>query len=368
MKTFYSYSPLLTMATALLFQTPAAIAQSSDEEDLASIYGDKSTVSIATGSQQPLRRAPSVTTVITAEDIAAIGATDLDDVMETVPGMHVSRSVMYTPLYIMRGIGTNPNDSRMLMLQNGIPVTTMFLGDKGQNWGGLPLENIARIEIIRGPGSALYGADAFAGAINIITKTAADISGTEFGVRGGTFNTWDGWVQHGGKLGAVDVAAYLRVGSTDGAHDIITADAQTKRDAVFHTQASLAPGPIHTGRDALDGSLDLSYDKWRLRTGYKLRDNLGVGAGVAFALDPKGLHKSERLNSDLSWTDTQVAKDWGMGVTASYLHYSETLASNYQLSPPGTVFPTGAFPDGMIGDPLLSRPIPVLWVITCASA
>ena len=73
--------------------------QLSEEDELALVYGDKSSVSIATGSAQPLRRAPAVATVITAEDIAAMGANDLDQVLETVPGMHVSRSAInYEPL------------------------------------------------------------------------------------------------------------------------------------------------------------------------------------------------------------------------------------------------------------------------------
>ena len=51
---------------------------------------------IATGAKQPIARAPSVATVITAEDIAAIGAADIDEVLETVPGLHVSRSPLAT--------------------------------------------------------------------------------------------------------------------------------------------------------------------------------------------------------------------------------------------------------------------------------
>jgi iron complex outermembrane receptor protein len=77
------------------------------------------------------------------------------------------------------------------MLVNGLPVTTSFAGNRGNVWGGLPIENVARIEVIRGPGSALYGADAFAGVINIITKTAADINGSQFGVRAGSFGSGD---------------------------------------------------------------------------------------------------------------------------------------------------------------------------------
>ena len=334
-----------------LMYAAGAFAQSGEEDELALIYGDKSNISIATGSKQPLRRAPSVASVITAEDIAAMGATDLDEVLETVPGMHVSHSALsYTPLYVIRGI-YSPNNPQTLMLLNGIPTTTMLTGSKGNAWGGFPLENVARIEIIRGPGSALYGADAYAGVINIITKTAADTPGTQFGARAGSFNTRDAWIQHGGKWGAVDVAASLRVGGTDGFKQTIAADAQSRLDSIFGTAASLAPGTINVGHDAVDGGLDLAYDKWRLNVGYKLRDNLQLGAGVASALDPVGLEKSERITTDLSWTSPNMSQNWGLGFSANLQQYNDTIGTPLVIYPAGATFPTGVFPNGMIGAP-----------------
>jgi iron complex outermembrane receptor protein len=329
----------------------AAGAADNDEEELALVYGDKSTISIATGSQQPLRRAPSVATVITAEDIAAIGATDLDEVLETVPGLHVARSaITFAPLYVVRGIFSQ-NNPQILMLQNGVPMTTMFQGNKGGVWGGLPVENIARIEIIRGPGSALYGADAYSGVINIITKSAADVQGTVFGVRGGSFKSREAWVQHGGSYGGFNIAAYVRVGSTDGEHETIGADAQSRNDKFFGTAVTRAPGPVNTGHDAVDANFDAEHDKWRFRVNYKLRDNVGTGAGIASALDPNGLARSERITADLSWTDPHFAQNWTVGAMASYLHYADTVASNFILFPAGAHFPTGTFADGMIGAP-----------------
>ena len=328
-------------------------APGQEEEELALVYGDKSFVSIATGSQQPLSRAPAVATVITAEDIAAIGAANLDEVLETVPGLHVSRaSIRYMPMYVIRGIGGgNQTNPQVLMLQNGIPMTTMYNGDRGSAWVGLPVENIARIEIIRGPGSALYGADAYAGVINIITKTAADTPGTAVGIRGGSFNTWDTWVQHGGKWGAADVAAYVRIGSTDGVKEVISADAQTRNDKLFGTRASLAPGPVNTGYDAVDASLNLTYDKWRLRAGYKLRDDLQTGAGISSSLDPNSMGRAENVTGDLSWNDLQFAQDWSVGATASMLYYTFTYPTNVQLLPPGARVGATSFPDGLIGGP-----------------
>ncbi|MBI2307305.1 MAG: TonB-dependent receptor [Rhodocyclales bacterium] len=318
-----------------------------DDEELALAYGDKSFVTIATGSRVSVHRAPAVATVITAEDIAAIGATDLDEVLETVPGLHVSRSTtMNNPIYVIRGIHRNTNP-QVLMLENGIPMSSVFSGDRGDVWGGMPLENIARIEVIRGPGSAAYGADAFAGVINIITKTAAEIGGTEMGVRAGSFKTGDAWMLHGGTIGPIEVAAYFRAGTTDGHDRKLRADGQTGWDNIFATSASHAPGSMNTGRRAIDGQLDLAYDKWRFRAGYKQRDHVGAGTGIAQALDPSGKSFSERVTTDLTYHDRDFARDWDVTVQGSFMHYKVT--SDLTLFPAGAF--GGAFADGMIGNP-----------------
>ncbi len=330
---------LLVVLLTAAWATGAHAASQSEEEELALAYGDKSFVTIASGTRQPIARAPSVATVVTAEDIAAIGAADLDEVLETVPGLHVARSpINYNPVYTIRGISTQYNP-QVLMLVNSIPITGVYVGDRSIIWGGMPVENIARIEVIRGPGSALYGADAFSGVINIITKTAADISGTQFGLRAGSFNSRDAWLQHGGAWGGFDAAAYLRVGTTDGQRQIIAAD------VLSATPFSLAPGPVNLARDAIDGRIDLARDKWRLRAGYQQRNNVGTGAGVASALDPQGKNFGERISTDLTYQDANFVPDLDVTAQASYFHITEK--SDLTLYPPG--FP--GFPNGVIGNP-----------------
>lgn len=341
----------LALATVCSVLPAAAQAAPTEEDELAQVYGAKAAISIAIGSSQPLRRAPAVATVITAEDIRAMGASELDEVLETVPGMHVAKSpLVYESLYVTRGI-FSLNNPQILFLQNGVPLSTVLTGSRGFIWSRVPLEHIARIEIIRGPGSALYGADAFSGVVNIITKGAHETPGTQIGARAGSFKTRDAWIQHAGALGPLEVAAYVRIGATDGIREIISADAQTARDKTFGTHASLAPGPVNNAADAFDAHFDLRLDKWRMRTGYMLRDNVGTGAGVGSALDPVGKMKAERVMADLSWTDPQVADDWGVGVMLSGLQYKQRILTDLRLAPPGTRFPTGLFPDGFIGHP-----------------
>ena len=223
----------IALICALLGIAPLGCYALDESDELALAYGDKDTVRIATGARQSLRSAPAVATVITAEDIANMGATDLDEVLETVPGIHVSHSANgYTPLYVIRGIYSQLNP-QTLVLQDGIPLTTLQQGNRGSFWGGYPVENIARIEIIRGPGSALYGSDAYAGVIDIITKSTADVSGAQAGVRAGSFGTQDVWARQVGKAGAVDLTAFVYLGDTDGFKEIVSADAQTRNDKLF---------------------------------------------------------------------------------------------------------------------------------------
>jgi len=321
----------------------ALASPSAEEDELALAYGDNSTVSIATGSKQTLRRAPAVATVITSRDIEAMGATDLDQVLESVPGLHVSMSnVLMKPLYGFRGILTRQNP-QVLMLVNGIPITNVFLGDRSLVWGGMPLENVARIEVIRGPGSALYGADAFSGVINVITKTSADIKGTEYGVRAGSFNSKDAWIQHGGELGALDAAFYLRAGNTDGSKGIIQQDA-----AFFAPAASLAPGAVNNERKALDARADLALDAWRFRAAYQQRE-LGIGGGLAGSLDPNVRVPESRLYLDLNYEQANWAPNWDVSGVVGYFDVQEKPATPYF-----TLFPAGAipgFPSGMLANP-----------------
>lgn len=337
------------LAVALSMAFGSAAAQSTDEEELAMSYGDGALVSIATGSEQPLARVPAVASVITAQDIAAMGATDLDQVLESVAGLHVLLwSAPLNPIYAFRGIVSSYN-TQVLMLVNGLPITSSFIGNRGQAWGGMPLENIARIEVIRGPGSALYGADAFSGVINVITKSARAINGLEAGVRLGSFHNRDAYVQYGGAVGPVQTALYLRAGRTDSQHGVVEKDVQSGLDGLFGTNVSKAPGRINAARETADARVELAYDEWRLRLSAQDR-KVGIGAGLADALDPEGAVPETRVYADLSYAKDNWQPNWDVSATAGTYELRERVAS------PGLkLFPAGAFngvyPDGVIGNP-----------------
>jgi len=341
------------LSVLILFFLLPLYAIGEEHSDLADLFGDEEFISIATGIAQPLSKAPSVASVITAKEIAQIGAIDIDEILETVPGLHVSRNLGYSPVYSFRGIHASTNP-QVLMLINGIPLTNLFHGDRNLVWGGMPVEAVSRIEIIRGPGSAIYGADAFAGVINIITKSSSEVTGTSAGVRYGTSNSKDFWLQTGGTIGGLGYAAIIEGRKTDGSHEKIDADAQTLLDSLSPTNASLAPGSINREHEALDTRIELTYDKFTFHAGTQIRKNGGLGAGVAQALDPQGRVASKRYNADLNYENTNFTNTTGVKATLSYLQTSQEVDDDLILFPPGsTGSPFNPFPyaDGIIGNP-----------------
>jgi outer membrane receptor protein involved in Fe transport len=349
---------------ALLALLPAvALAQPSpEEEELAELYGGEEFVRIATGVAQPVSKAPAVASIITADEIRALGATDIDEVLETVPGLHVARSALgYNPIYVFRGIYSDVNP-QVLMLVNGIPLTNLYVGDRSTAWGGMPVEAISRIEVVRGPGSAVYGADAFAGVINIVTKSPEEIQGLSLGARAGSFDTQAGWLQYGGRRGELSYGAVIEAHRTDGQRERIAADAQSFLDAVSGTGASLAPGAVNLHRENLDARMELAYQNLRFRSGAQIRRDGGLGVGVAQALDPAGAVGSDRFNADLTYDNPTLTDHLGLKLQGSTLFTSQEVDEDLRLFPPGSrgpfFTPLGApifppFPDGIIGNPEL---------------
>jgi outer membrane receptor for ferrienterochelin and colicin len=231
-----------------------AFAESSlnSDVDFAGFYGDEDYVSIATGTTQPIAKAPAVASVITASQIRAMGARDIDQVLESVPGLHISLNAIYNPEYLFRGISSDFNP-QVLMLINGIPITNLFQGDRNLVWGGMPVEAISRIEVIRGPGSALYGADAFAGVINIVTKTPGEVKQNSAGVRVGSFDTTDVWFTAAGEKGELAYMGSVEFTQSDGSDAHINSDAQSLLDFITGTAVSNAPGSVNLSSENVQG-------------------------------------------------------------------------------------------------------------------
>lgn len=148
-----------------------------EEIDLEALFNTQ--VEVATKHAQTLAEAPAVVDVITAGDLRERGYTSVAEALRALPGFYIVDDNLMPNLGV-RGIPSGQRAwSRIVKVMiDGTPVpylpeATNFLGPEL-----VPLKLIKRIEIIRGPGSALYGADAFLGVINIVTKRGDDIAGT----------------------------------------------------------------------------------------------------------------------------------------------------------------------------------------------
>ena len=295
-------------------------------------------VTIATGTPTMVSQSAAVTSVITAEQIKSMGATDLHEVLETVPGVHASLQGLSGDYhYSVRGI-QNATNSQVLVLLNGTRVTSAYRGTLMIGLE-LPIEAIQQIEVIRGPGSALYGADAFAGVINIITKKAKDIDGTIVGGRVGDHDTQSGWGQHGAQWAGWDVATSLQYQHAGGdSGRVIKTDSQTALDNVFGTNASHAPGALNTQYEKLNGHLNLQRKHWDIGF-WAFNTENGLRAGAAGALDPKGVVDGEQYVGDVRFSTEDWLDDWEFVAHGSYLH--NDLQAKFRPFPDNSVLPIG---------------------------
>jgi iron complex outermembrane receptor protein len=163
-------------------------------EDLMNIK-----VTSVSKKEQKMSQAAAAIFVITQEDIHRSGATNIPDLLRIVPGLDVSQINVNNWAISARGFNRQ-FENKLLVLIDGRAVYTPL--DGGVNWDtqDVPLEDIDRIEVIRGPGATLWGANAVNGVINIMTRKAADTQGGLITGGGGTEGQVLGTAQYGGTL------------------------------------------------------------------------------------------------------------------------------------------------------------------------
>ena len=168
----------------------------------------------ATRVPTPTEEVGSSITVITAKDIEAKGYTTVKDVLKGTPGLDVvscGGPGQMTSVF-MRGA----NSYHTLVLIDGVEMNDPTGMNRGFNFSNLTVDNIERIEILRGPQSPLYGADAMGGVINIITKKGEGKPKFYLGSEGGSYDTWREFA--GASMGSerVNVSLEASHNSSDG--------------------------------------------------------------------------------------------------------------------------------------------------------
>jgi len=285
-------------------------------EDLAQMK-----VNISTNTKQVLSNAPSVVSVITAEDIKNTGATNLTEILQSVPGVYTKTNLFGArPTVTFRGAEA----PHTLLMVNGIPMRDLMWNPEIFS-RGLPTSMIERVEIIRGPGSALYGSDASAGVINIITKTAVGVDKYEAGIRAGSFNMKEGWVQHGGSWNDFDFSYTAELMHTDGYNPYIARD------------AGGASGNAQFGYDNADLRFSLGSGNWRLLADYMQKNNVHTGLTGGAVLDSVTNGKSSRFNLQQLYSNEAFTKDWGLNAELHYMQLGYSSGDGFQERPPGYI-------------------------------
>lgn len=311
------------------------LAKVTTEKELLMFFDEKDLIT-ATKRATPLRKAPAIATIVTAEEIRNMGARNLIDVLKMVPGFGISTNEFGISMVEVRGIRTATSEKILVMI-DGHSLNKNFTGSALYNVAGLlPVENIKQVEIVRGPGSALYGNSAFMATVNIITRDADEIDGFEVKAGGGNFNTYKGNITGGKTIGdKFGVSGSLDYYKTRGDNPYIERDvlgASGRADMQFRQ---------------LDSFLKVNYGDLSFRGGYmNKRQHSYIGLGYALVDD--AYDQLENYWGELAYAK-RLAEGLAANIKVRYDHYSQ--------DPYARILPNGAYgiyPDGMIGKPLVN--------------
>lgn len=165
-----------------------------------------------------LNQSPAAISVITQEDIRRSGLTTLPELLRTVPGMDVARIDSHEWAVSSRGFN-GEFGNKLLVLIDGRTIYTPASGGVFWNAQDVVLEDLDRIEVIRGPGATLWGANAVNGVINITTKSAKETQDGLVSVSAGTEDHPSTTVRYGGQIANVYYRAYVKYLNREGLVD-----------------------------------------------------------------------------------------------------------------------------------------------------
>lgn len=231
-----------TQTLALFLSIPALLAAAVSADDRLSeedFFGELPVVLSVTRLQTPIRNTPAAVTIITRRDIEASGIRDLPEIFRLVPGMQVGYKNGHVPSVTYHGFADQWSRG-MQVLIDGRSVYSPGIG--GVEWADMPLaiEDIEKIEVIRGPNGATYGANSYSGVISITTSHPSQQLGTLALARSGADGIQDVTLRHAGSYGALDYRTTFAFRSDDG----FDARYDGKKTRLLGTRLNFQPGTL----------------------------------------------------------------------------------------------------------------------------
>jgi iron complex outermembrane receptor protein len=234
-------------------QTPQAPSDDLTQVSIENLMNIE--VTSVSKKEQKLSQVAAAIFVISQEDIRRSGATNIPDLLRMVPGLDVAQINGSTWAIGSRGFNQQFGN-KLLVLVDGRSVYSPTFSGVFWDTMDLPLSDIDRIEVIRGPGGTIWGANAVTGVISIFTKRAADTAGALVEAGGGNFQQGFGIVQYGGKLGnATDYRVYTKYFNQDQMLDL---NGQSGADGWHRLREGFRMDSALSSKDSLMVEGDLS--------------------------------------------------------------------------------------------------------------
>ena len=305
------------------------------------------TIAIATRQETPVSKSPGIVTVITAEEIKNLGYRTFVEILRTIPGFEILKKGDYGRVVTaIRGLEAG---NRLRLMLNGHLVNDPRTGSPFWLFDDFPVENIKKIEVIRGPGSAMYGENALLSVINIVTKDAKDINGVRVSSGYGSYDTYDDNIIFGETYGKVDISGMVRYRETKGFDGTVERDNQTILDNALHTSASQAPGSVEDWRREYDINLKAVYKDIYVE-GLYINKNQGPFISPQYALNDES-----DVGNNYVFIDTGYKKTFDDRFTLKPRIYYDQFDINLDIEslPEGTTIPVGTnlyrYNDGLLG-------------------
>ncbi len=331
----YNNTVIATVCGLLLTLPAAAWAQAGDDtafdsyatggsENFNMLFDDIPSVFAASKHEQKVTEAPASVSIVTAEEIKRYGYRTLSDILRSVRGFYVDRNYGYVGV---RGFG-QPGDynTRLLLMVDGRRMNDAIFDSFGVGGDlGLDVDLIDRVEIVRGPGSSLYGTSAFFGVINITTKSGRDYDGAELTAETGSQNTKIGRVTYGSRF--------------DNGVEMLLSMSQTKSDGDDRLYYSEFDDPstnngVYENNDATDASnlfAKLEYGGFSADlTWYQSSKEIPTASYGTVFNDPRSITEDEQLQAGLTYDHTfAFGAEWSTRLTYGQYEYLGDFVYDY---------------------------------------
>ncbi len=323
----------LPIVMMVILPATRILAQTSSQLGEVTLFGEEEfTIQAATKTELPISKAPGSVTVISAQQIRESGSRTIPELLRTVGGVNVRWNPMVQSLDI-RSFGQNPFTSRVLLLIDGVPYNSWNKGGFPQHPGFdfFMMQNIKRLEIVRGPGSSLYGENAYWGVVNIVTLSGEDLQGGKVEVSGGDLLDQSVSTVYGRSTdnGSFLVSGRVQRGQLPLGFWIEDNDSEIEGSDIFiKAKRGGFEASYYRHQDELDGfSNPLGFVPGSFRSADKIKQTVDI---LAFKTS-HDLRQDLTFSSDISYAQREGSRCSSCHAAPQNEAFSETVDHGFQL-------------------------------------